>query len=327
MDRADTIPLDICVVGVGGSGCNTVGRLVESRGLHNLINNVKIIGLNTDAAALKSVSIPKKFVIGGRRTTKGLGAGARPLLGKVAAEESMFEILDEIGSPDLVILTCGLGGGTGTGALPTIANAIRSREEDMLILSMVTMPFTAEGMTRLASARLGFREIFDLSDITFVQFNDFLLQLAPKIPMSIAFKMMDRILSDMITRLVRLTETVGVINIDFADFRTATKDAGLGFVGLGHAPTVVEAAENAFDNRLLDLDLTEAKTLLLNITGSQNLRLEDAERVPSELMSKYSIENIILGVQLEDVPQPEVFVVAGGVHSKMLEDFCGTPFR
>ncbi len=326
MTETDPNPLEICVVGVGGSGCNTVARLVAGRELSGL-SNVRILGLNTDAAALKATNIPRKLVIGERSITKGLGAGAHPLMGKLAAEESMHKILEEIGSAELLILTCGLGGGTGTGALPAIANAVRGREKDMLILSMVTMPFIAEGMTRLTSARLGFREIYDLSDMTVVQFNDFLLQAASKIPMSIAFKMMDRILSEMITHLIKMTETVGVINIDFADFKTATKDIGLGFVGLGSAPTVIEAAEEAFSNRLLDIDLTEAKTLLLSITGPGTLSLEEAERVPSEITRKYSIGNVLLGVRLMDLPQPEVFVVAGGVHSKTLEDFCGVPYR
>jgi len=326
MIETDPKQLEICVVGVGGSGCNTVTRLMGDRELSRH-SNVRVLGLNTDSAALKAMKIPRKLVIGESSVTRGLGAGARPLIGKLAAEESMDEILGEIGSPDLLILTCGLGGGTGTGGLPTIANAIRSRDKDMLILSMVTMPFIAEGMTRLTSARLGFREAYDLSDMTIVQFNDFLLQVASKIPMSTAFRMMDRILSDMITHLIRITETVGVINIDFADFKTATKNVGLGFVGLGSATTAFEAAEDAFSNRLIDVDLTEAKTLLLNITGPHALNLDEVERIPSEITGKYSIGNVLLGIRLMDLPQPEVFVIAGGIHSKMLEDFCGIPYR
>jgi len=321
----EEIPETIRIVGVGGSGCNTVSRLMESMDISKYKGKIDCIGVNTDAPALDRANIPHKQVLG-YKMTKGQGAGARPLVGKIAAEESIDDVLKLIGKPTLTILTCGLGGGTGTGALPAIANALRKKYPDMLIINMVTLPFISEGLTRVENARLGLREAYELADMTVVNSNDVLSQLVPNLPTLTAFRVMDGVLSGMIKGLVDLMSTVGVINVDFADFRTAVRDAGFGYIGFGIGDTPVKAAKNAFENRLLDVELDHAKSMILHMQAPRNIKLEDARKA-TVWLNKYEIENIIYGLRLYDIPIPKAMIVAGGVKSGLVTQMCGSPIQ
>jgi len=321
-----TLPVDIRVVGLGGSGGNTVTRFMDRTDIEQYGDSVRTIIANTDALAVEKAKAQYKVVIG-RNVTHGQGAGSQPLYGKLAAEESLEELLCLIGQPDMVLLTCGLGGGTGTGSLPVVANALRNRYPDMLIVSLVTIPFKDEGLTRMANAMLGLREIYDLSDLTVVNSNDILVQLCEGISLTSAFNVQDRIISDLIEGIIHLVTIAGIFNVDFADFKTVAKDSGFGHIVFGKGSTAEEAVETAMDNRLLDYDFHMAKAVLLSLECPKHEEVQRIHEIAKRISDEYNIRNIRLGLKLLDVSQPKAMVVFAGVNSGLTKQLCGTPIK
>ena len=321
-----TLPVNICVVGLGGSGGNTVTRFMERTDLQQYGDNVRTVIANTDALAVEKAQAQHKLVIG-RNITHGQGAGSQPLQGKLAAEENLEEIIKLIGNPDMALLTCGLGGGTGTGSLPVVANALRKAHPELLIVSLVTIPFKDEGLTRMANAMIGLREIYDLSDMTIVNSNDILVQLCPRLSLTSAFKVQDRIISDFIEGIIRLVTIAGIFNVDFADFKTVAEESGFGHIGFGNGKTPEEAVETAMDNRLLDYDFNMAKAVLLNIECPKHEEVEKIHKIASNISKKYKIRNIRFGLKLLDISHPRAMVVFAGVNSGLTRQLCGVPIR
>ncbi len=257
----------IKVLGVGGSGTNAIHRMTELG-----INGVEFIAINTDAQALHNSNSDKKVHIG-KSVTRGLGAGMNPDQGRNAAEESREDILDVIENADMVFITCGLGGGTGTGAAPVIAEI--AKERGILTVAVVTKPFAFEGTKRRDIAEEGYANLKDKVDAIISISNDRILQIIDKKTSLIdAFKTVDDVLRQGIQGISDLITTHGIVNADFADVRTIMEDAGTALMGIGSASgenRAAEAARNAINSPLLELAIDGAKGVLFNITGGSNL--------------------------------------------------------
>ena len=257
----------IKVLGVGGSGTNAIHRMMELG-----INGVEFIAINTDAQALHNSKADKKVHIG-RTITRGLGAGMNPEQGRQAAEESRDDVNEAIENADMVFITCGLGGGTGTGAAPIIAEL--AKEQGILTVAVVTKPFSFEGTKRKDVAEEGYSNLKDKVDAIISISNDRILQIIDKKTSLIdAFKTVDDVLRQGIQGISDLITTHGIVNADFADVRTIMQDAGTALMGIGRASgegRAIEAARNAINSPLLELAIDGAKGVLFNITGGTNL--------------------------------------------------------
>ncbi len=268
----------IKVVGVGGSGCNAISRMISSR-----IKGVDFIAVNTDAQALHHSQATEKIHIG-RSLTRGLGAGMNPELGRAAAEESKKDIEKLLKGADMVFVTCGLGGGTGTGASPIVAEV--ARELGALTVAIVTKPFSFEGAERFRIAEEGFEQLKNKVDTIIVIPNERLLQIIDKKTSLLdAFKTVDNILKQAVQGISDLITIPGIINVDFNDVRAIMKDAGSALMGIGKASgdnRAVEAAKAAINSPLLELSIEGAKGVLFNISGGTDLgmvEINDAAKV------------------------------------------------
>ena len=305
----------IRVVGVGGAGCNAINTMIESQ----QINGVEFIAVNTDAQAL---SVNKSFVKIpiGQDLTNGLGAGANPEIGKKAAEESIDSIKANLENSDMVFITAGMGGGTGTGATPVIA-AI-AKEMGALTIGVVTKPFNFEGAQRMQNAERGIEELRGQVDALIIIPNQKLLDIAGE-EMSIldAFKVSDSILNQGVQGISDLIVMPGVINVDFADVRTIMKDAGSALMGIGIGTgegRAIAAAKAAISSPLLEVSIDGATGILLNITGGSNMRMkevDEAARIISDSAS--SDANIIWGTTIDETlkDQIKITVIATGFDS------------
>jgi cell division protein FtsZ len=268
----------IKVMGIGGSGTTAVNRMTELG-----IRGVEFISVNTDAQALHNNQADKKVHIG-KSITKGLGSGMNPELGRQAAEESQEEIEEVISNADMVFITCGLGGGTGTGAAPIVAELAKNR--DILTIAVVTKPFTFEGSKRKEIAEAGYENLKDKVDAIISIQNDRILQIIDKKTSLIdAFKTVDEVLRQGIAGISDLITTHGVVNADFADIRTIMQDAGTAMMGIGRASgenRAELAAKAAVNSPLLDMTIDGAQGVLFNITGSADLgmfEIDEAAKV------------------------------------------------
>lgn len=268
----------IKVLGIGGSGTNAVNRMSELG-----IRGVEFIAVNTDAQALHNNQADKKVHIG-KTITKGLGSGMNPDLGRQAAEESVEEIEEVIDNADMVFITCGLGGGTGTGAAPVVAELAKNR--GVLTVAVVTKPFTFEGSKRKEVAETGYDNLKDKVDAIISIHNDRILQIIDKKTSLIeAFKTVDEVLRQGISGISDLITTHGVVNADFADVRSIMQDAGTALMGIGHGRgenRAQEAAKAAISSPLLELAIDGAKGVLFNVTAGPNLgmfEIDEAARV------------------------------------------------
>ncbi len=268
----------IKVLGIGGSGTNAVNRMTELG-----IKGVEFIAVNTDAQALHNNSSDRKVHIG-KSITKGLGSGMNPELGRQAAEESQEDIEDVISNADMVFITCGLGGGTGTGAAPIVAELAKNR--GILTIAVVTKPFTFEGSKRKEIAEVGYDNLKDKVDAIISVHNDRILQIIDKKTSLIeAFKTVDEVLRQGIAGISDLITTHGIVNADFADVRSIMQDAGTALMGIGHASgenRAAEAAKAAVNSPLLELTIDGAKGVLFNITGGRDLgmfEIDEAAKV------------------------------------------------
>lgn len=264
------------VVGVGGGGGNAVNRMIDER-----LGGVEFISVNTDAQALSRSHSNAKIQIG-KKLTRGLGAGARPEIGRQAIEEDRAEVLAALQGADMVFITCGMGGGTGTGAAPTIAEL--AREVGALTVGIVTKPFVFEGRKRMAQAEMGIVEMRKNVDTMIVVPNERLLAIVGKGTGFLdALKKADEVLLHATQGISRLITTTGIINVDFADVRTVMQNGGAALMGTGIGRgenRALEAAQQAISSPLLDnVSIAGAAAVLLNITGGDDLSLGEATQI------------------------------------------------
>ncbi len=305
----------IKVVGVGGGGNNAANRMIAAN-----LQGVEFISLNTDAQALNLSQAEIKVQIG-EKLTRGLGAGANPEIGKKAAEESREIIEQNLQGADMVFVTAGMGGGTGTGAAPIVAEV--AKELGALTVGVVTRPFTFEGKKRADQAEKGISDLKNKVDTLIVIPNDRLLQVADKqTSITDAFKIADDVLRQGVQGISDLIAVPGLINLDFADVKTIMLDAGSALMGIGKANgenRASEAAKMAISSPLLETSIDGAKGVLLNITGGSNLGLFEVNEA-AEIISTAadSDANIIFGAVIDDNLEDEicVTVIATGFDEK-----------
>ena len=264
----------IKVVGVGGGGNNSLSRMREIG-----IKGGELIAVNTDAQDLLYANADQKILIG-RELTQGLGAGSNPKTGEEAAKESESEIKKKLANSDMIFITCGLGGGTGTGAAPVIASI--AKKQGALAIGIVTLPFTIEGKKRIENAMDGLERLEAVVDTLIVIPNDKLLELAPELPLHTAFKIADEILTNAVKGITELVTTSGLVNLDFADIKAVMVDGGVSLIGMGESDSAnraIEAVEKAIQNPLLDVDISNATGSLVNIIGGPDMSLEECKSI------------------------------------------------
>ncbi len=305
----------IYVVGTGGSGSNTATRMSELN-----IEGTTLIAMNTDASHLAKTRSTRKLLLG-KKSTRGLGAGSDPKVGEEAAIESKDEIRHLLSDAQLVFLTCGLGGGTGTGSIPIIAH--EAKEAGALTVAIVTLPFTSEGKVRMRNALEGLAKLKRFTDTTIIIPNDKLLAVAPDLPLNMAFRISDEILAKATKGIIEMVTKPGMVNLDFADLRTVIKDSGYAVIGIGEANSTqasdrsIIAIENTLKSPLLDVNLSTAKKALVNIIGGDDLTLREAENIFQEVSGRISEDAMMKwGARIDPSLQKNVLrimVVLSGV--------------
>jgi cell division protein FtsZ len=315
----DVTPVaNIKVIGIGGGGSNAVNRMVKAG-----LKGIEFIAINTDAQALYHSDAPTKINIG-KATTRGLGAGSNPDVGKQSAEESVEEIKEAMEGADMVFLTCGLGGGTGTGATPVIANT--AKEMGILTVGVVTKPFSFEGHRRKLQGDEGLENLKNKVDTLITIPNDRILSIIDKkTPLNDAFTVVDDVLRQGVQGIADLITVHGMINVDFADVKTVMENAGSALMGIGYGTgenRAAESAKAAIESPLLELSIDGAKGVLFNITGGNDLSMfevDEAARVITEAADPDA--NIIFGAVINDsyTGEIKVTVVATGFDYKGTE--------
>ena len=319
-----TVPLDedhlkprITVIGTGGAGGNAVTNMIASN-----LSGVEFLVCNTDAQALAQSTCPNKLQLG-RNLTRGLGAGARPDIGRAAAEEAMDEIMAALDGCNMVFITAGMGGGTGTGAAPVIARA--AREQGILTVGVVTKPFHFEGVHRMRLAEAGMNELTQTVDTLIIIPNQNLFRIAnEKTTFADAFKMADDVLEAGVRGVTDLMVLPGLINLDFNDIRTVMTEMGKAMMGTGEADgegRATEAAEAAIANPLLDdVSMRGARGVLINITGGLDLTLFEVDEAANKIREQVDPEaNIIFGSTFDEKLEGKmrVSIVATGIDSEV----------
>lgn len=295
----------IKVVGVGGSGSSAVNRMIEAK-----IRGVEFIAMNTDVQALHYTRAPQKLHIG-KTVTRGLGAGMNPELGKRAAEESQNEIRDALKGSDMVFVTCGLGGGTGSGASPTVAGI--ARDLGALTIAVVTKPFSFEGAQRRAIADQSYDELANNVDTIIAIPNDRILQIVDKkTTLSEAFRMADEVLRQGVEGIADLITMPGLVNVDFADVKAIMQSTGTALMGIGRASgenRAVAAAKAAVSSPLLDTSIEGARGILFVVTGGPTLTMHEVNEA-AKVITGLSDDNakIIFGAVIDDGLRDEIKV-------------------
>ena len=295
----------IKVVGVGGAGNNVVNRMVKAG-----TQGVEFIAINTDKQALSVSNADQKIQIG-EKQTRGQGAGSDPEIGKRSAEESRNNIAKAIEDADMVFITAGMGGGTGTGAAPTVAEI--AREAGCLTVGVVTKPFKFEGKRRMDQANEGIRDLLGRVDSLLIIPNDRLKYATDqKVTLANAFEIADDVLKQAVTSISDLIKNTGFINLDFADVTCIMKNAGFAHMGVGHAAgkgKAEDAARMAVASPLMETSINGARGVLINITGSEDMGLEDVEAAANLVQEAAHPEaNIIFGATFDDSLQDEIRV-------------------
>ncbi|MDO4326345.1 MAG: cell division protein FtsZ [bacterium] len=300
----------ILVVGVGGAGNNAVNRMIDEN-----IAGVEFIGINTDKQALQFCKAPTAMQIG-EKLTKGLGAGAKPEIGEKAAEESAEEISAALKGADMVFVTCGMGGGTGTGAAPVVAKL--AKDMGILTVGVVTKPFRFEAKTRMANALSGIEHLKASVDTLIVIPNDKLLEIVDRrTTMPEALKKADEVLQQAVQGITDLINVPGLINLDFADIQTVMIDKGIAHIGIGHAKgddKALEAVKQAVSSPLLETTIEGASHVIINISGDISLiEANEAATYVQELAGDDA--NIIFGAMYDESVQDEanITVIATGL--------------
>ena len=311
----------IVVIGVGGAGNNTVTRLMETS-----ITGAECIAINTDALHLSNSRAHQKILIG-EKLTRGLGVGGNPKLGRAAIEESRKRVEDLLSDVDIAFITAGLGGGTGTGAAPVVAET--ARRKGAIAVGVVTTPFRIE-KGRMEYAASALTEMRRQCDTVVVIDNNKLMQLVPQLPINEAFRVADQVLANMIKGIVETISAPSLINLDFADFKTIVRRGGVAVVGVGDsdAPNrAEEAVRNALRSPLLDVDYAGATGALIHVTGDNQMTIEEANRV-GEIVTEMMDDNalVIWGARVnpEQDGRLKVTLVMTGVNSPHLLSGFGT---
>ncbi len=313
----------IKVIGVGGGGSNAIDRMISAG-----LKGVEFIAINTDAQALTKSLASKRLQIGAK-LTRGLGAGAKPEIGAAAAEESRDEIIAAVSGADMVFITAGMGGGTGTGAAPIVAEC--AREANALTVGVVTKPFKFEGKRRMQNAEMGIHNLKEAVDTIITIPNNQLLQIVSRnTPMMEAFRIADEVLRQGVQGISDLLVVPGLINLDFADVQSIMKDAGTALMGIGEGSgdnAATAAAQDAVQSPLLEMSIEGAHGVLLNFTGSADkLSIYDVNEAAAEIAEKVHPDaNIIFGAALDDTlgETVRVTVIATGFDSG--EETIGVP--
>jgi cell division protein FtsZ len=306
----------IYIVGSGGSGSNTLDRLFELG-----IEGVNLVAMNTDAKHLLHIRANKKVLLG-KKVSKGRGAGSNPIVGEESAKEAVEEIKGSLDDASMVFITCGMGGGTGTGSAPIIAEAAKA--QGALTVAVVTLPFTSEGKVRMENAIQGIEKLKKHTDTLIVVKNDKLLNLVPDLPLNTAFKVCDEVLAGSVKGIAELVTKSGLVNVDFADLRTILSDAGFAVIGLGEASLDAKqedrarlAVDTALNSPLLDADVSTSTKALINVIGGEDMSLKEAEYVVAETARRINPNaHIIWGARVDEnikKSSMRVLVVLGGV--------------
>ncbi len=315
-DVLEDLQTDITVVGCGGAGGNTVNRMIEE-GIHG----AKLVAANTDVQHLVEIDADTKILMGEGKTG-GRGAGSLPQVGEEAALESQEDIYEAIDGADMVFVTAGLGGGTGTGSAPVVAKA--ANEAGALTISIVTTPFTAEGEVRRTNAEAGLERLRDVSDTVIVVPNDRLLDSVGKLPVRQAFKVSDEVLMRSVKGITELITKPGLVNLDFADVRTVMERGGVAMIGLGESDSESKAEDSvktALRSPLLDVDISGANSALVNVTGGNDMSIEEAEGVVEEIYDRIDPDaRIIWGTSIDESLEGRMrtMIVVTGVDSPQI---------
>lgn len=304
------------VFGIGGAGGNTISRMREIG-----IKGGEFIALNTDAQDLLYSNADYKILLG-KELTMGLGAGSNPKIGEEAAHESEQEIKKKLVGSDMIFITCGLGGGTGSGAAGVVANL--AKKQGALTIGVVTMPFTIEGKKRIENAEYGLERLESSVDTLIVIPNDKLLEIAPELPLQTAFKVADEILTNAVKGTTELVTKSGLVNLDFADVKAVMSNGGVSLIGMGESDSAnraQESVEKALSNPLLDVDLSNATGALINIIGGNDMSLDEAREIISSVGQRLSPNaKMIWGAQIS--PEMEksirVMIIITGVKSSQI---------
>jgi cell division protein FtsZ len=314
--------MDVCIkiIGCGGGGSNTINRCVDAG-----ISGAQLCAINTDAKHLLTVRAPKKILIG-RTTTRGLGAGAIPEVGEQAAHENDIEIRNFLQGSNIVFVTAGMGGGTGTGSAHYVARIAKDQIQ-ALTIGVVTLPFKAEGTVRMENAVAGLDKLRRICDTTIVIPNDKLLELVPKLPIDAAFKVADEVLMQTMKGLTEIITKPGLVNLDYSDIQTVMREGGISFVGIGEADKdtdnrVDAAVKEALTSPLLgEIDLKDAKGALIRVVGGPDMTVGEAQKAAEIVTNSVNDRaRIIWGCSIE--PELEgtikVLLIVTGARSKYM---------
>lgn len=302
--------LNVCIklVGCGGAGCNTVNRCIEEG-----LANIQMLAVNTDAKHLLTIKSPRKILIG-KTVTRGLGAGARPEVGEKAAMENEREFQEFLKESQIVFVTAGMGGGTGTSSSFVVSRL--AKEAHALTIGVVTLPFRSEGELRMENAMNGLSRLAKVCDTTIVIPNDTLIELVPNLPVQAAFKVADELLLQTIRGLTEMLTRAGLVNVDYADLRTILNEGGVSLIGVGDArgkcgERIDDAVEEALNSPLLGkIDLRDAKGALVRVVGGPDMNIEEAAKAAAIITDKIKPEaRLIWGCSVEKEMEGKVKVL------------------
>jgi cell division protein FtsZ len=314
-----SLKTNIKVVGCGGGGCNTINRLTEEG-----LSGADMLACNTDAQHLLTIHAAKKILLG-RKLTRGLGAGALPQVGEQAAKEAEEELKRSLGNSDMVFITLGLGGGTGTGSAPVVAQCARDANGGTpLTIAVCTLPFASEGLVRGENAMWGLERLRSTVDTVITIPNDRLLELVPRLPIQTAFKVADSVLARAIRGITEIITRPGLVNLDFNDLRTIMKGGGVALIGIGESESenrAEDAVLEAINSPLLHVDIAGATGALINVTGGPDMTVSEAQKAAEVVQKSISpTARIIWGAAVDPTMQStiRVMLVVTGVKSPQI---------
>ncbi|WP_424359983.1 cell division protein FtsZ [Methanocella sp. MCL-LM] len=316
MQMMKDMKTNVVVVGCGGGGSNSIARMAREG-----ISGARLFAANTDAQHLLHTQADKKFLIG-KKLTRGFGAGSLPEVGEGAAKESLNEIKAALIKSDMVFITCGLGGGTGTGSAPVVAQA--AKEAGALTIAVVTTPFKAEGAIRKRNADWGLAKLREAADTVIVVPNDKLLEVVPDLPVQKAFRVADAVLTHAVKGITELVTKPGLVNLDFADIRTVMSNGGVAMIGLGEArgeSRAIDSINAALESPLLDVNISTATAAIVNVTGGEDMSISEAESIVEQVSNKIDPEaRIIWGAHVDPDLEDAIrtMVIITGVKSDQI---------
>ena len=306
----------IKVIGCGGGGNNTINRIAEVG-----VKGVETIAINTDAQDLLYTTAAKKLLIG-KELTGGIGAGSNPKVGEEAAKENEHDLKKLMTGADMIFITCGLGGGTGTGSAPFLAHL--AKKLGILSVAIVTMPFMMEGSHRHENALIGLEKLEQSINTLIVIPNEKLLELAPHLPLQTAFKVADEILTNAVKGIAELVTKAGLVNLDFADVKAIMGQGGVALIGVGESDSenrAEESVQKALANPLIDVDISNATGALINISGGESLTLEESRKIVETIAESLDEKaKIIWGAQIyKDLEKTvRTMLIVTGVSSEQI---------